>query len=49
MEPERLIQRTITVRGKNIVIYHYELFLLMLKDWKARGMSREDIEDLLLS
>jgi len=46
---ETMTAKTIIVRGKKINIYYYELFLDLLKTWKAQGMSREEIEDLLLS
>lgn len=44
-----MTERTIVVRGQKINIYYYELFVDLLKSWKASGMSTEDIEDLLLS
>ena len=46
---ETMTAKTIVVRGKKINIYYYELFIDLLKTWKAQGMSREEIEDLLLS
>jgi len=41
--------RTVTVNGQSVTIYYYELFVDLLKEWKAKGMSREDIEELILS
>lgn len=49
MLSETLTRRTITVRGTAVTIHHYELFIDLLKQWKASGMSQEDIEELLLS
>lgn len=46
---EEMTVKTITVRGQSVTLYHYELFLLLYKEWRASGMSQEDVEDLLLA
>lgn len=44
-----MTEKVITVKGKSVNIYHYELFLDLLKSWKSQGMSMEEIEELILA
>ena len=48
MTEEKRTVKTIVVRGQKVTIYYYELFLDLYKEWRANGMSQEEIEDLIL-
>lgn len=45
----QFLPKKITVRGKAVIVYDMELALMFIKNWAAKGMSRTDIEDLLLA
>lgn len=49
MVVHQFLPRKLTVRGQTVIVYDMELAVMMIKDWAARGMSRTDIEDLLLA
>lgn len=42
--PQKLI-----VRGRTLIVYDMELTLMVIKDWAARGSTRTEIEDILIS
>ena len=45
----QFLPRKLMVRGKAVIVYDMELTLMMIKDWAAAGMTRVDIEDMLLT
>lgn len=49
MVVHQFLPRKLTVRGKTVIVYDMEFTIMLIKDWAARGMSRTDIEDLLLA
>lgn len=39
--------KLIVNRGRYIVVGDYELMMMMIKQWRADGMSREDVIELM--
>ena len=42
------VAQPIIVRGQTVIVYDMELTLMLIKQWLEQGMTRTEIEDLML-
>lgn len=41
--------KRITWQGKSTIIYDYELLMMMIKQWRDSGLTREECMELIFS
>lgn len=39
----------VTYKGKTAIVYDYELMLMMIQQWKADGLTKEECMELIVS
>lgn len=41
--------KKVTYKGKTVIVYDYELMLMMIQQWKAQGLSKDECMELVVS